>query len=177
MGVGAYYDASRRQGPPVRLHMGQLDTLRLVPGIATRYMTQFLLSIFAPFISGARRFGQRWGIYFGVRALMSTALGDDLAFEKVLSVQKTTDVASVTTVKLDEQVEDAILSNVVSGTDEFMVRLYRSLSMMPSEFEVEFLVGSISDVFRAKQIVHSQYYQNGSVIEIAARAICGNLKS
>jgi hypothetical protein len=82
---------------------------------------------------------------------MSTALGDDLAFEKVLSVQKTTDVVSVTTVKLDEQVEDAILSNVVSGTDEFMVRLYRSLSMMPSEFEVESLVGSISDVFRAKQ--------------------------
>jgi hypothetical protein len=165
------------QGPPMKFYIGRLDTLRLAPGIAARFLMQFLLSICAPFISLARRWGQRWGTYFGIKAMMSTALGDDLAFERVLSVKQTTDVAPAMRIELDGRVEETILSCAVSGTDETLVRLYRSMSMVPSELELESLAESISEVFKAKQIVHSQYYQNGSVVEIVARAIGGSLHS
>ena len=145
-------------------------------GIVASSLAQLLLSICAPLISVAKRWGQRWGIYFGIKAIVSTALGDDLAFERVLSVKKITDVVPAIMIELDNRVEEAILSNAISGTDQILVSLYRSISVVPSEFELESLVDSISDIFKAKQIVHSQYYQNDSVIDIAASAICGSLK-
>jgi hypothetical protein len=164
-----------KEGPFEPIYIGQFSTLRLAPGIVTRYLTALLFSICVPFISVARRWGQRWGIYFGIKAIVSAALGDDLAFERVLSVKKNTDVVPATAIELADRVEEGILSSVVSGADEIVVRLYRSISFAPSEFELESLAESISDVFKAKQIVHSQYYQNGSVIEIAAMAIRGDL--
>jgi hypothetical protein len=109
--------------------------------------------------------------------MVSTALGDDLAFERVLSVGINTDVVPAITVELDQYVEEAILSAAVSGTDEILVNLYRSISVVPSEFELESLAELIAEVFKAKRIVHSQYYQNESVIEVVARAICGSVKS
>lgn len=166
-----------QKGPLMKIAIGRLDTLRLAPGLAASYVTQFLLSICAPFISVARRWGQRWGTYFGIKAMVSTALGDDLAFERVLSVGRNTDVVPATTIELDQHVEEAILSAAVSGTDEILVNLYRSIGVVPSEFELESLAELISEVFKAKQIVHSQYYQNEGVIEVVAHAICGSVKS
>jgi hypothetical protein len=151
-------------------------TQRYLPRLVVRHLTQGLLfAIFGPFSSLAKRGGQRWGIYFGIKAIVSAALGDDLAFEQVLSVKRSTSVVPTKTIELGDRIEEAILSSAVSGTDEVLVRLYRSISLLPSEFELESLVDSISDVFRAQQIVHSQYYQNASVIEITASAICGRL--
>jgi hypothetical protein len=156
-----------------RLYIGRLGILRLLPSLAAQYVILLLILTCTPFISVTRRWAQRWGTYFGIKAIVSTALGDDLAFERVLSVNKRTDDLPATTIALDERVEEAILSSVVSGTDEMLFRIYRSLDMVPSELET--LAESISTVFKSKQIVHSQYYQNGSVIEVIARAICGGL--
>jgi hypothetical protein len=150
-------------------------TQSFLPRLAVLYLKYGVLLIYIPFISLAKRWGQRWGIYFGIKALVSAALGDDLGFEQVLSVKRSTSVVPTKTIELGGRIEEAILSSVVSGTDEVLVRLYRSISVLPPEFKLESLVDSISGVFRAQQIVHSQYYQNPSVIEIIASAICGRL--
>ncbi|MCP1805984.1 esterase/lipase family protein [Bradyrhizobium japonicum] len=164
-----------QKGPFIQLAIGRRDALRLAPGLAVHYVKEFLLSICAPLISVARRFGQRWGIYFGIKAMMSTALGDDLAFERILSVDRNTDLVPATVIALDRHVEEALLSAAVHGTDEILANLYRSISFAPSELELESLTELVSEVFKAKQIVHSQYYQNETVIEIVARAICDRI--
>ena len=88
-----------------------------------------------------------------------------------------TDVVQAETIELDDSIEETILSSAASGTDQIVVRFYRSISALPSDFELESLVDLISDIFNSKQIVHSQYYQNDRIIDITARAICSGYKS
>jgi pimeloyl-ACP methyl ester carboxylesterase len=62
--------------------IGYFSVLRMIQEILPKYFLGFFLSIIAPFKSILKQLGQQWGVYFGIKAIMSTALGDDLAFER-----------------------------------------------------------------------------------------------
>jgi hypothetical protein len=137
------------------------------------YAAQCFVVVLSPFLSLMKRMGQRWGTYFGIKSMVSNALGDDLAFERVMKVRKISDVVPTTMITMSESLEAAILAKTVSGTDELVLRIYRSLSNSSAELEFGTMAGAVSEVLRAKQLVHSQYYEDESIICAVARAIAG----
>jgi hypothetical protein len=58
------------------------------PDIVFSYTLNFLHLAGLPLVSQMNALMLRWGMYFGIGSLMSNVLGDDLAFEKILSVSE-----------------------------------------------------------------------------------------
>jgi len=88
------------------------------------HVMQSLVSVFAPIVSIMKRLGQRWGTLFGIKAMASTALGDDLGFERILSVNQNSDMIPTVMVRLNDDTENAMLLRASAGSDEVVKQFY-----------------------------------------------------
>jgi pimeloyl-ACP methyl ester carboxylesterase len=166
----------REQDHGFRMKIGYFSWIALLMSVIGLYGLRLLVVSVSPLFSMMKRWGQRWGTYFGIKSMVSTALGDDLAFEKIVSVDKVSDVVPTTMITLNERLEEAVLAKTVSGADELLLRLYRSASSTSAELEFGTMAGAVCEVLSAKRLVHSQYYDDESIVNIAASAISGRLQ-
>ena len=161
------------QNPSLRYRIGYFSYSSILLGVVGRYAVRIIVASIAPLSSAMKRWAQRWGTFFGIRAMASSALGDDLAFERIVSVSKVSDVVPTTLIILDNELDEALVAASVAGTDELLLRIYQSISGSGPELEFGITAGAVSEILRAKKLVHSQYYEHKSIIRIVANAISG----
>src|SRR6266851_4156965 len=100
--IGPNFEFALKLGQRIN-QIGYIGRLRLALNMLAVHGIQSLVSVIAPVVSITKRWGQRWGTYFGIRAMASTALGDDLGFERILSVNQNSDMIPTVMVKLNDE--------------------------------------------------------------------------
>jgi hypothetical protein len=76
----------RHQNQNFPVLIGYFSYFGILLGLVGSYALRIIVACIAPLSSAMKRWGQRWGTFFGIKAMVSSALGDDLAFERIVSV-------------------------------------------------------------------------------------------
>ena len=172
-GIRGHAFSQSRSGTRPRIFYGYFTVLGMLPGFMLSVFGSGFLEILSPFASRIKSYLQRWGVYFGMRSLASNALGDDLAFEGILSVDVEPEHCSAPIVPLSEGIETELRALVAAGAKETWTSLYGEIGK-GSEISVALMAKAMKDILAATELVHSQYYRNESIIDVIAEAIASS---
>ena len=142
--------------------------------IVILFFSYILNVILYPFIVTAKllkKWSRRWAIYFGIRAIVSTAIGDDLPFEGIKNVGEDPTAVSALKITIPDDIEESMLKKAKTHHKRTIDKIYDMVDRKNDKSNFLNINKSIEMIFSMEDIVHTQYYKNDDIVKLVAKTI------
>ena len=119
-------------------------------------------------------FTKRLIIYLGLKQISSSAMGDDILGEEIITFTRKPSGIDITEIKIPDRIEEQLKRHASHENTILINDVLRPLNIDQRNEFIDGIVETVESTLSNQKLVHSQYYENDEIISLIAKKLNSN---